>query len=340
MRLALVVLIIVVVAIVGYFGWQYQQKKSFELPSSITQPKEKPLDKYTFDALSKTKFEPSEIELGDVTQDSADFTSRLFYFYDSGKRVSGQINIPVGQGPFPVIVMFRGYVDREVYTTGVGTQRAGEVFAKNGFVTLAPDFLGYGQSDKQSSDVMEERFQTYTAAITLLRSVENLNKTFDKEGIEGSVDINKLGIWGHSNGGQIAISTLEITGENIPTVLWAPVSKPFPYSVLYYTDEFDDRGKFLRGEIAKFEKDYDVDNYSIEKFFGSINAAIQIYQGTLDDSVPQSWSDEFVDSMKELNKDIEYVVYEGADHNLLPNGWNSAVVGAMGFYRQRFSVVE
>ncbi len=340
MRLPLTILILLVLSIALYFGWQFQQEKSFELPSSISQAKEKPLDKYMFDALSKTNFEPSEIGLGDVIDDSADFTSRLFYFYDSGKRVSGQINIPAAKGPFQIIVMFRGYADREVYTTGVGTQRAAEVFAKNGFVTLAPDFLGYGQSDSSSSDVMEERFQTYTAAITLLRSVENLNKTFDKEGIEGRADINKLGIWGHSNGGQIAISVLEITGENIPTVLWAPVSKPFPYSILYYTDEFDDRGKFLRREIARFEEDYDVDNYSMEKFFGRINAPIQIYQATLDDSVPQSWSDEFVTAMKELNKDIEYVVYEGADHNLLPNGWNNAVVGAMEFYRERFSVVE
>jgi len=340
MRLPLVILIFLILGIVGYLAWETKKEDQIKTQSIESQAKEKPLDKYTFDALSKTKFEPSEIELGEVIEDSADFTSRLFYFYDSGKRVSGQINIPAAKGPFPVIFMFRGYVDREVYTIGVGTQRAAEVFAKNGFVTISPDFLGYGQSDSSSSDVMEERFQTYTAAITLLRSVENLNKAFDKEGIEARADINKFGIWGHSNGGQIAISTLEITGESIPTVLWAPVSKPFPYSVLYYTDEFDDRGKFLRGEIAKFEKDYDVDNYSIEKFFGRIGAPVQIYQGTLDDSVPQSWSDEFVTAMEELNKDIKYVVFPGADHNLLPNGWNSAVVGAMEFYREHFSVVE
>ena len=36
-------------------------------------------------------------------------------------------------------------------------------------------------------------------------------------------------------------------------ILWAPVSKPFPYNILYYTDEAEDRGKWLRGEIAKFE---------------------------------------------------------------------------------------
>lgn len=63
---------------------------------------------------------------------------------------------------------------------------------------------------------------------------------------------------------------------------------------------------------------------------------MQLYQGTLDDSVPKAWSDEFVETLKNLDKDIEYTVYNGADHNLLPNGWSAAVAGSMEFYRQQF----
>ena len=338
MKLPLGILIIVVIAIVGYFGWQYQKEGQIKSPSITFQEKEQPLDRYSFNALSSRDFEPSEIELGDVIEDNADFTSRLFFFTAGAKRVSGLINIPKGDVVHPVIVMYRGYVDREAYTTGTGTQRAAEVYARSGFVTLAPDFLGYGSSDKQTENEMEERFQTYTTAITLLKSVENLNKTFISNNIFAQVDPAKVGIWGHSNGGQIAISTLEIIGESIPTVLWAPVTKPFPYSILYYTDEFDDRGKYLRKVIAEFEKDYDVDIYSIEKFYDQINAPIQVYQGSSDDSVPQKWSDEFVATMKELKKDIEYIVYSGADHNLLPNGWNNAVSEGMEFYRAKFGL--
>ena len=46
--------------------------------------------------------------------------------------------------PCPVIIQFRGYVERSIYQPGAGTKKTAEVFAKNGFISLAPDFLGYG----------------------------------------------------------------------------------------------------------------------------------------------------------------------------------------------------
>lgn len=336
MKLPLSILVFLVVIVGGYMAWQLSGEDDINIPNISSQVKEKPLDKYTFDAMGAREFEPSEIELGETLSKEESFTARLFYFRDSGKRVSGQINIPEGEGPFPVIVMYRGYVDREDYRTGIGTERAAEVYARNGFVTVAPDFLGYGSSDETSLDAMEDRFLTYTTALTILKSIEKLNIVFEQEEVDARVDAERIGIWGHSNGGQISISVLEITQEKIPTVMWAPVSKPFPYSVLYYTDEFDDRGKYLRREIAKFEENYDVDDYSIEKYFDRIISPIQIYQGTIDDSVPIEWSDEFVAAMEKLEKDVEYTVYNGADHNLLPNGWNDAVSRSMEFYRNSF----
>ncbi|MBI2338702.1 alpha/beta fold hydrolase, partial [Candidatus Daviesbacteria bacterium] len=219
-----------------------------------------------------------------------------------------------------------------------GTQRGGEVFAQNGFITLAPDFLGYGQSDNPSNNSMEERFQTYTAALALLSSLSNLNT-----GLEASysgrirADTEKIGLWGHSNGGYIALAVLEITGRNYPTVLWAPVSKPFPYSILYYTDEFDDHGKMLRKALWEFEKDYDAELYSPANYYSWIKAPIQLHQGTLDESIPIKWSDELVKTLEKLQKDIAYFVYPGADHNLLPNGWSLAVERSMAFYKSKFS---
>ena len=91
--------------------------------------------------------------------------------------------------------------------------------------------MGERQSQQ---DVFEERFQTYTTAMNLLAGIEKWERA------------GKIGIWGHSNGGQIALTVLEISQKEYPTVLWAPVSKPFPYSILYYTDEAEDRGKALR----------------------------------------------------------------------------------------------
>ena len=320
--------------------------KNFNSPREIKSPiaKEKSLAKYTFENLKKKIFLPSTITLGHIVDEDESIVSQMFYFNlgetidgkSRQKKVSGLINVPRYGGTYPIIVMFRGFVPKEIYTTGVGTKKGGEVFAQEGFITLAPDFLGYGNSDNPSGNSIEERLQTYTTALTLLSSLNNLNNGLIAS-YSGKIkaDVSKVGIWGHSNGGQIALSILEITGKNYPAVLWAPVSKPFPYSILYFTDEFDDHGKALRKVIANFEKDYDVELYSPSNFYSWINAPIEIHQGELDDAVPKKWSDQLVADLTKLGKDVTYFTYPGADHNLLPDGWGIAVQRSLDFYRKK-----
>lgn len=300
--------------------------------------REKPLAKYTFARLRNTKFVVSSIRLDRILKEESQYISQIFYLDVNDKKVSGLLSIPQEGGVYPVILMLRGFVPVESYTTGIGTQRTGEVFVENGFIALAPDFLGFGESDNPSSNPMEERFQTYSTALTLLASLESLDSALVAS-YSGRIkaDTSKVGIWGHSNGGQIALSVLEMTGKSYPTVLWAPVSKPFPYSILYYTDEFDDHGKKLRRVVANFEKDYDVELYSPTNFFDWIKAPIQIHQGTNDDAVPKKWSDELYEKLKELEKDVSYLTYPNSDHNLMPGGWNLAVQRSIEFYRDEFN---
>lgn len=338
MKLAVLVLVVVITAVVGFFVWEGKKDiKVSENPNISGKSVEKPLDKYTIESLSAKKFTASSIEIGDELKDEKDFTSRIFYFYDRNKKVSGLLNFPKKEGTYPVIVMYRGYIDRETYKTGDGTRRAGEVFAKNGFITVAPDFLGYGQSDMPSESPLEERFQTYITAITILNSLSNLNASFEKIGLGVKADLTKVGIWGHSNGGQITLTVLEVTGEKYPTVLWAPVSKPFPYSILYYTDDIDDHGKMLRRVVSDFEKDYDSEKYSLTNYFDKINAPIQLHQGSGDEAVPIGWSDVLVKTLKGKAKDVSYFTYPGEDHNFTKGSWQTVVDRNIEFYKRIFS---
>ena len=58
---------------------------------------------------------------------------------------------------FPIIVMNRGFIDPEIYQTGMGTKNSASVYAQNGFITIAPDFLGFGGSDQEDIDPMAAR---------------------------------------------------------------------------------------------------------------------------------------------------------------------------------------
>lgn len=327
-----VVLLVVAIPLVLYFF----RAQKFLSPLSSKKPIEKPLEKYTFENLRKKQFLSSAITLGRILEDENTFISQIFYYTSEGKKVSGLINVPKKSGIYPVVVMFRGFVPIEKYSTGIGTKRAGEFFASNNFITLAPDFFGYGESSMPSSDSIEERFQTYTTALTLLSSLQNLNSGLSAS-YSGQIqaDTSQIGIWGHSNGGQISLSILSITGKTYPTVLWAPVSKPFPYSVLYFTDEFDDHGKALRKAVGNFEKDYDIELYSPTNYYKWIQASIQLHQGDADDAVPIRWSDVLYATLKKQNLDITYFTYPGADHNMSV-GWSTAITRSIQFYKKYF----
>ncbi len=301
-------------------------------------PTVKPLDKYSFEELKKRNFLPSTITLDRIINDNPNFTSRIFFFTTDGKKVSGLINLPKKSGVYPVIIQFRGYINPKNYTIGAGTRHSGEVFAENGFITLAPDFLGYGESASQSADPLEERFETYTTALNLLASLPNLNIALsDNKEVNIRADISKIGIWGHSNGGHIALSIAALTGKNYPIVLWNPVSKPFPYSVLYYTDEMQDNGKSLRKILADFEKDYDIERYSTPNYFKWINAPIELHQAVEDEAVPKKWSDELYKKLKSLGKEITYFTYPGDNHDFNRGSWQTVVGRNIKFYKEHFT---
>lgn len=304
-------------------------QKQHAIISPIVAPIARPLDRYTIPALQKTVFRPSQIVLDEPTATTSAYTVARFHYFSDGKRVNGVAHIPNAPKPasgYPVIVQFRGYVDVTRYYPGEGTEHSAEAFAAHGFLSLAPDFLGYGGSDMPSTDVFEDRFQTYTTALQLLASIRTV----------AIADSARVGIWGHSNGGQIALTVLEASSTAYPAVLWAPVSKPFPYSILYYTDEADDHGKLLRKKLAQFESIYDVELYSLTNYLDAIKGPVQIHQGESDDAVPVKWTDDFVKILQDKKITTEYFTYPGADHNLTP-GWEPAMARTIDFFTRQLT---
>lgn len=325
------ILIIFLALLAGLAGWWIRGiGMDREMISLINTPPKRPFDIYTIENLSKTNIKPGKLILGEIINEGEESTSYFFSFEfnpnldgKTQKKTMGQTNISAGSGPFPIVIMLRGYVDQKIYKTGDGTRKAAAVFAENGFITVAPDFLGYGSSDSEASNIFEARFQTYVTVLSLIKSLDQIDN-WDKKNIF---------LWGHSNGGQIALTILEITGASHPTTLWAPVSKPFPYSILFYTDASVDRGKLIREELAKFEKDYNPDLYSLDQYLDKINTPLQIHQGTADDAVPVSWSDQLTDNLLELNLDLSYYQYPGANHNMVPL-WNRVVNRDLEFFSE------
>lgn len=327
-------------------GETYLLAKNFqEIFPGKPQPIPKPLLVYSFANLQKTHFIPTQITLGNKMTDDTKTFSQMFYFSVPQKpnskiflRVSGLMNAPKKPGNYPVIVMFRGFVPSNIYQPGIGTEPVAKVLAEHGFITLAPDFLGFGKSATPPADPFENRFQTYTTALSLLASLQTLNKGLSASySATLSADMNNIGIWGHSNGGHITLATLAISGVTYPTVVWAPVSVSFPYSILYYTDESDDQGMALRKTLAQFETIYNTDAFSPPLYYKWIKAPLQIDQGLSDEEVPYWWSQNLEKTLKKDGDNVTLNLFPNADHNMLPGGWSDAVDKTVQFYESYFA---
>lgn len=330
-----IIIFLLFCAVFATFFLYFQAREKIILnPVDTIKKNSTELNKYTFESLRKRVFKPDQITFGKMVTETPEYTSRIFYYMVDGKKVSGLAHIPKNATNVPIIIQIRGFVPTNIYQPGVGTQHSAEAFAKNGYISLAPDFLGFAESDPPAADALEERFQTYTTALQLLASVKSINTGLSTAGISTTADTSKIGVWGHSNGGHIALSVMEISGASYPTVLWAPVSKPFPFSVLYFTDEFEDNGKALRKVIADFEQDYNIENFSFNNFYDWIQAPLQIHQGSADEAVPQKWSDQLVQALQTHKKSVEYFVYPGEDHNFANGSWSKVMQSSIDFFNK------
>lgn len=322
-----------------------------------------PLNKYGIDRLSEYPYSTSPISIERELDVTTQYSSYLFSYRTMGKKMTGVLNVPAdldkNQDP-RVIIMLRGYVPLEIYESGVGTKNAASYFAERGFITIAPDFFGYGESDPEFTDEWEARFAKPVQVIELMKSIQEQGIPLDGSAYQ-QVPTDRIGMWAHSNGGQIALTVLEILQQPIPTTLWAPVTAPFPYSVLFFSDEAADEGKQSRAWIGLLEDKYDVFQFSLTQHLDKLTGPILLHHGTADDAALIAWSDEFVDKIAGENDrrefeaettpeasvaannserqtilpeiDLTYHRYPGADHNLRPV-WDTVVARDLIFFSQ------
>ena len=334
--------LIVVGSVLGYFTWNWY-KTRIDPRGGNKQSKSLNLEKYDFDSLRQAykegQFGKGELQiLGNLPiveklkgKEKDGFVTKEISFESDGKKISGMMNYhPEKSSLSPVVIMIRGFAESEGYFIGSGSWKVANELARQsadklGYATISLDFLGYGNSDKESSDVLEARFQKVTQVIDLIETVKKIPW----------VDKQRIAIWAHSNGGQIALSVLEVTKENYPTILWAPMTQPFPESVLS-TNEADSP---INGIIADFQKYYDARRYAFENYYDWIKAPVLIQQGTNDQWCKVEWQEIVVEGINKYNKLAQLVIYEGADHNL-KGSWDEAVKKDLDFLGKSLKMVQ
>ena len=106
-----------------------------------------PMYPYTIEGLQARDYPGGTVRIRSTMAANGSFTRYSIDYPSDGLTISGVMNVPTGAGPFPVVILLHGYYDRTSYWSGMGTWQASEFLARNGYLTLEPDFRTWGASD-------------------------------------------------------------------------------------------------------------------------------------------------------------------------------------------------
>lgn len=275
-------------------------------------------------ALMRRSFNGSGFAVGRVISRNEAYR-RYFITYRSGRfRISGIMNVPAGNGPFPALILNHGYRDVDTYLNGQGFRREQDYLARRGYVIVHTDYRNHAQSDDDPRWELDLRLGYAEDAINAVLGLRAANLPY--------VDAEKIGMLGRSMGGSVTYNAV-VALPNIvkAAVVYAPVSSD-------YVDNFN-RWTSRRRPIARaVEAAYGSPsenptfwrNVSAINFFDRVAVPMQIHHGTSDDTCPIAWTYRTVAALKAAGKSVSLEVYQGEEHEFAPQ-WLDSIRRARSF---------
>jgi aldose sugar dehydrogenase len=282
---------------------------------------------FSIPAFSSMRLSGTDFVLEEVLEQNDAYTRHAISYRSNGLRISGIMNIPGGEGPFPLIVLNHGYIDPTAYTSGRGLRREQDHLARKGFAVLHPDYRGHAFSDPSPNP------HIFDAALEYSIDVANAILAVRNAGLE-SVDTERVGMLGHSLGGGIALNFAVSHPDLVDAIiLYAPVNSDAWMNFTRWENKRDgeDQTRAVHGtpgEQPDFWRDISSGN-----FLQNIIAPLLIFHGSKDDDVPKAWSDDLVLRLQELGKDVTYVEYDGEEHEFI-NRFSDFMEQASAFFER------
>lgn len=281
-----------------------------DTPTPSLTPTPDPLSPYFVESLRARSHGEGAIEIVETLEVASSFTRYLIAYPSDGLRITGMMNVPVGEGPFPVVILNHGYYDPAVYTTGRGTQNAADNFARHSLLTLAPDYRNYAGSDSG-----DNYFRTgyVVDVLNLMASVSSLPMA----------KADSIGLWGHSMGGGISVEVMVVNPPGLRgVILYGAMSGDMTDN---YTRIAYFRGQPTPGIDWPVPPEDAPDAYaqlSPINYLEYVSVPVLIHHGDLDDQVPPEWSARLADSLTAAGKDVTLYAYPGAGHSFYNEDWN------------------
>lgn len=302
--------------------------------SPTPEPTSEPTPEPTFDPISLPAMFDEDISGADLIRtallvDEGAYTRHTVTYRSGDLTISGVMNVPAGEGPFPAVVLNHGYIDPAVYVTGQGMAREQDYLARQGFVVLHTDYRGHATSNEVDELDLEFRLGYARDAIAAVKALRALPE----------VVADQVGMVGRSMGGGVTMNALVAEpGIVDAAVIYASVSSQYVDNYRMWTESTrPDRAAQIVDRWGSVEENPTFwADLSARTYFDRIESAVLIHHGTNDESCPYVWAEDTRDGLAQAGVDVEFHAYEGETHTF-SRDWELSMQRTTDFLRAQLS---
>jgi dipeptidyl aminopeptidase/acylaminoacyl peptidase len=303
------------------------------LPSPVATPVNSPMN-ITF--MRSRTYPGSDIKIEQTLSPGSNYNRYITSFISDGLKEYAYLTVPKSQKPakgFPVIIFNHGYQIPALYTPEGNYIAYMDAIAKAGYIIFKPDYRGNGKSEGQPGST----YYSPNYTIDDMNAIASIKKYPD-------ANPNKIGLWGHSMGGNITLRVSEISPDIKAAVIWGGVVADYNDIIYNWADKVSYKPApedlYLRNlglstllaTNGTPSQNPDFWN-SIDPTFNLnyIKVPIQIHVGLSDPQVPPSFSKSLYDKLISSKKYAEYYEYPGANHDIA-QGFSLAMQRTIQFF--------
>jgi len=325
-------IIIFIVSIAGIFIL-YKPK----YPANIPQPtiSNSPL---LIASMRQKTYPGSDLTIEQTLSPGNNYRQYIASYQSDGLKIYGLLTVPSGTKPvggWPVIIFNHGYIPPAQYRTTERYVAYVDAFARNGYIVFKSDYRGNGSSEGKA----EGAYYSPSYTIDVLNAVASLKRYSE-------VNPDKIGMWGHSMGGNITLRDIVIDTKTVKAaVIWGGVvasyydlSNNWQRRVTYQPPppELANRNNGRQQMIAMYGPPATESAFwqSIDPtaHLADITAPIQLHTGGSDEEVPVTFSQSLYTSLQQTGKIVEYYNYPGGDHNIASPNFEVAMQRSIAFF--------
>ena len=291
-------------------------------PTLTLSPTAAPFEEYTIDYLRSRTYGGGTIEVLETMEETDSFTRYLIRYPSDGLNIYGFVNVPKGQGPFPVIIAIHGLVDASTYQTLDYTTPNMDAIAQAGYIVFHPNLRGYPPSDNG------DNLFRVGMSIDVLNLMALIKSGSGPTELLAMAAPDKIGLWGHSMGGNIVLRVLTVSSDVKAAVLYAPLSGEEIKNAELLGDATSD---------PTFQTELTISSALNERisplyYYSEISTPIQLHHGTADAVIPVAWSEETCEAASAAGVQIECIYYPGERHTFSGRVTDEYYGAIFGFY--------